>query len=458
MGRVLDAIEELGELDNTLVIYIQGDNGASAEGGPNGLLNEMTFFNAIPEDFAEVERRMGELGGPNTFNHYPIGWAHAMDTPFQWTKQVASHFGGTRNGLVMSWPARIKDVGGIRSQFHHVIDIYPTILEAAGVQSPSVLNGVPQKPVEGVSMAYSFDDAEAPSHRQTQYFEMLGNRALYNKGWVAATTPPTPPWSSSGGDVKVLDYQWELYRVTDDFSQANNLAAKEPAKLRELQDLFWVEAAKYNVLPLDNSKVERLDTANRPSLTRGRSVFTYFPGQVRIPEGAAPDVKNKSFKIAASVEIPEGGSDGMLITQGGRFSGWALYLLGGKPVFCYNLAGVDRYFATGKDKLAPGKHTVELDFKMDGAGLGKGGTATLLVDGQPAGEGMIARTLPFRMSLDETLDVGEDTGTPVSEDYRVPFKFTGTIGRVAVRLGEEQLSAEEQKTFDEVRSLGAKAQ
>ncbi|MCJ7754565.1 MAG: sulfatase-like hydrolase/transferase, partial [Thermoanaerobaculales bacterium] len=438
MGRILDAIEELGELDNTLVIYIQGDNGASAEGGPNGLLNEMTFFNAIPEDFAEVERRMDELGGPNTFNHYPIGWAHAMDTPFQWTKQVASHFGGTRNGLVISWPARIKDVGGIRSQFHHVIDIYPTILEAVGVESPSILNGVPQKPVEGVSMAYTFDDANAPSHRHTQYFEMLGNRAIYNDGWVAATTPPTPPWSSSGGNVKVLDYQWELYRVTDDFSEANNLVAKEPAKLREMQDLFWVEAAKYNVLPLDNSKVERLDTANRPSLTRGRTVFTYYPGQVRIPEGAAPDVKNKSFKIAATVEIPEGGAEGMLITQGGRFAGWALYLLGGKPVFCYNLAGVDRYYAAGKDKLAPGKHTVELDFKSEGPGLGKGGTATILVDGKPAGEGKIARTLPFRMSLDETLDCGEDTGTPVSEDYHLPFKFTGTIGKVAIRLGEEK--------------------
>jgi arylsulfatase len=458
MGRILDAIQELGELDNTLVIYIQGDNGASAEGGPNGLLNEMTFFNAIPEDFAEVERRMGELGGPNTFNHYPIGWAHAMDTPFQWTKQVASHFGGTRNGLVISWPARIKDVGGVRPQFHHVIDIYPTLLEAAGVESPSVLNGVTQKPVEGVSMVYTFDDAKAPSHRRTQYFEMLGNRAIYHDGWVAATTPPTPPWSSSGGDVKVLDYQWELYRVTDDFSEANNLAAKEPAKLRELQDLFWVEAAKYNVLPLDNSKVERLDTANRPSLTRGRSVFTYYPGQVRIPEGAAPDVKNKSFKIAATVEIPEGGAEGMLLTQGGRFAGWALYLLGGKPVFCYNLAGVDRYYATGKDKLTPGKHTVELDFKSDGPGLGKGGTATLLVDGKPVGEGKIARTLPFRMSLDETLDCGEDTGTPISEDYHVPFKFTGMIGKVAVRLGDEKLSPEEQKTFDEVRRLRVMAQ
>jgi arylsulfatase len=458
MGRILDAIKDLGELDNTLVIYIQGDNGASAEGGPNGLLNEMTFFNAIPEDFAEVERRMGELGGPMTFNHYPIGWAHAMDTPFQWTKQVASHFGGTRNGMVISWPARIKNVGGVRSQFHHVIDVYPTILEAVGVQSPSVLNGVTQKPVEGVSMVYAFDNAKAPSHRTTQYFEMLGNRALYHDGWVAATTPPTPPWSSSGGDVKVLDYKWELYRVTDDFSEANNLVAKEPAKLKELQDLFWVEAAKYNVLPLDNNKVERLDTANRPSLTRGRSLFTYFQGQVRIPEGAAPDVKNKSFKIVASVEVPAGGADGMLITQGGRFAGWGFYLLGGKPVFCYNLAGVDRYYATGKDKLAPGKHTVELDFKTDGAGLGKGGTATILVDGKPAGEGKIARTLPFRMSLDETLDCGEDTGTPVSEDYQVPFRFAGTIGKVAIRLGTEKLTPDENRQFDEIRGRGVMAE
>ena len=312
MGRVLDAIEAQGELDNTLVIYIQGDNGASGEGGLQGLLNEMTFFNAIPEDFQEVLRRMDELGGPNTFNHYPVGWAHAMDTPFQWAKQVASHFGGTRNGLVISWPARIKDRGGIRSQFHHIIDIMPTILEAAGVPAPTSINGVPQKPVEGVSMAYTFDDAQAPSKRVTQYFEMLGNRAIYHDGWVATTTPPTPPWSSTGGDVAVLDYQWELYRITDDFTQANNLAAKEPAKLKELQELFWKEAEKYNVLPIDNSKVERLDVSNRPSLTAGRDTFTYFPGLVRIPEGAAPDIKNKSWRIEAEVVIPEGGAEGIL--------------------------------------------------------------------------------------------------------------------------------------------------
>lgn len=454
MGRVVDAIEELGQLDNTLVIYIQGDNGASAEGGPNGLLNEMTFFNAIPEEFSEVKRRMDELGGPTTFNHYPIGWAHAMDTPFQWTKQVASHFGGTRNGLVISWPARIKDVGGVRQQFHHVIDIYPTILEAVGVESPSMLNGVPQKSVDGVSMVYAFDDAKAPSRRKTQYFEMLGNRAIYSDGWVAATTPPTPPWSSSGGDVKVLDYKWELYKVTDDFSQSENLAEKEPAKLRELQDLFWVEAARNDVLPLDNSKVERLDTSNRPSLTRGRSVFAYFPGQVRIPEGAAPDVKNKSFRIAAAVEIPEGGADGMLLTQGGRFSGWGLYILGGKPVFCYNLAGVERFVVTGTEVLPAGKHLIEFDFKYDGPGLGKGGVAKVMVNGKVVGEGKFGRTLPFRMSLDETLDCGEDTGTPVSEDYRVPFRFAGNLGRVAIRLGEEKLSEEDQKLFDEVISRG----
>ncbi|MFN7287460.1 MAG: arylsulfatase, partial [Verrucomicrobiota bacterium] len=347
MGRVLDAIEAQGELDNTLVVYIQGDNGASSEGGMNGLLNEMTFFNAIPEDFSEVMRRMDELGGPNTFNHYPVGWAHSMNTPFQWAKQVSSHFGGTRNGLVISWPARIKDKGSIRTQFHHVIDIMPTLLEAAGVPAPTSINGVPQKPVEGVSMLYSFDNAGAPSRRTTQYFEMLGNRAIYHDGWLASTTPPTPPWSSSGGNVDVLDYKWELYRITDDFTQANNLAAREPEKLKELQEIFWKEAEKYNALPIDNSKVERLDVSNRPSLTTGRNTFTYFPGLVRIPEGAAPDTKNKSWRIEADVVIPEGGAEGVILTHGGRFAGYALYLLDNKPVFCYNLAGVARYFVKG---------------------------------------------------------------------------------------------------------------
>ena len=452
MGRILDAIAEQGELDNTLVIYIQGDNGASAEGGPNGLLNEMTVFNAIPEDFKEVLRRMDELGGPNTFNHYPIGWAHAMDTPFQWTKQIASHWGGTRNGLVISWPARIKDRGGIRTQFHHVIDIYPTILEAVGVPAPTSINGVAQKPVEGVSMAYTFDNAKAPSRHRTQYFEMFGNRAIYHDGWVAATTPGVAPWDTAaemqGRLPAVLDYQWELYNVSEDFSEANNLAAKEPAKLKELQELFWTEAAKYNVLPIENGRIDRFDVSNRPSLTTGREEFTYYPGLVRIPEGAAPDLKNKSYQIKAEVEIPKSGAEGMLITHGGRFSGWGLYLLKGKPVFHYNLAGVARYTIAGKDTLAPGKHTILFDFKYDG-GLGKGGVGTLLVDGKKVATGRIERTLPFRLSLDETLDCGEDTGTPISEDYRVPFKFTGTLAKVVIDLTPENLTAEDQQRLHE---------
>lgn len=451
MGRVLDAIEEMGELDDTLVIYIQGDNGASAEGGPNGLLNEMTFFNAIPEDFAEVRRRMDELGGPTTFNHYPIGWAHAMDTPFQWTKQIASHFGGTRNGLVISWPARIKDKGGIRTQFHHVIDVSPTILEATGVASPTSLNGVAQKPVEGTSMVYTFDAPAEPSRHRVQYFEMLGNRAIYEDGWVAATTPPTPPWSSMGGDVGVLDYAWELYDVTRDFSQADDLAAKEPERLKRMQDLFLVEAKKYDVLPLDNSKVQRLDTANRPSLTRGRSVFTFWPGLTRIPEGAAPDTKNKSFSIVASLEVPKGGGEGMILTHGGRFAGWGLWMQKGKPVYCYNLAGVERTCVTGNAVVPPGRHVVGMDFGYDGSGIGKGGTATLTVDGKPAGSVRIPRTLGYRLSLDETLDCGEDTGTPVAETYDLPFTFRGRIEKVAVRLGDQVLDPAQQREFDAVR-------
>jgi arylsulfatase len=439
MGRVLDTIEAQGELDNTLVIYIQGDNGASGEGGLQGLLNEMTFFNAIPEDFSEIVRRMDELGSPSTFNHYPVGWAHAMDTPFQWAKQVASHFGGTRNGLVISWPDRIKDKGAVRSQFHHVIDIMPTILEAAGVPAPSSINGVTQKPIEGVSMTYTFDQPDAPSKRQTQYFEMLGNRAIYHDGWVAATTPPTPPWSSAGGNVAVLDYQWELYHITNDFSQSQNLAASEPAKLKELQDLFWAEAEKYNVLPIDNSKVERLDVSNRPSLTAGRNAFTFFPGLVRIPEGAAPDTKNKSWRIEADLVIPDSGAEGIILTHGGRFSGYALYLLDSKPVFTYNLAGVARYSITAKDKLAPGKHSLVFDFKYDG-GLGKGGTASISSGNSTLASGRIDRTLPFRLSLDETLDCGEDTGTPVTEDYaqKMPFKFSGELKQAVIRLNPDK--------------------
>jgi arylsulfatase A-like enzyme len=451
MGRVVDAIADMGKLDNTLIIYIQGDNGASAEGGPQGLLNEMSFFNAIPEDFSEVMRRMDELGGPTTFNHYPIGWAHAMDTPFQWTKQIASHFGGTRNGMVISWPDRIKDKGGIRTQFHHVIDIAPTILEVAGLQMPAMLNGVPQKPIEGVSMVYSFDDPKAASTRRTQYFEMFANRAIYNDGWVAATTPPLAPWAS-GKTIPVDDYKWELYDITKDFSQANNLAAKEPQKLREMQELFWIEAARHNVLPLDNSKLERMNVDNRPSLTRGRGLFTYYPGMTRIPEGSAPSILNKSFKIGAELTIPAAGAEGVLVTQGGRFNGWGLYVLAGKPVFHYNTVGVFRYTVAAPDQLSAGNHTIVLDFTYDGGGLGKPGTAKLLVDGKQVAEGRIERTIAFRISADETLDIGEDTGTPVSEDYHVPFRFTGDLKKLSIQLTDAPLTAEEQAEIERMRA------
>jgi arylsulfatase len=452
MGRILDAIEEMGKLDNTLVIYIQGDNGASAEGTPQGLLNEVAIMNGIPEDFKQVLARMDELGSVMTYNHYPVGWAHAMDTPFQWTKQIASHFGGTRNGLVISWPARIKDQGGIRPQFHHVIDIAPTIIEAVGVQAPDVLNGVPQKPIEGVSMAYSFANAKAPSMRRTQYFEMLGNRAIYSDGWVAATAPARLPWVVLGKAPDVDAYTWELYHVAEDFSQAVNLADKEPKKLRELQDLFWIEAAKNNVLPIDNSLVERFDVSIRPSLTRGRSVFTYFDGMTRIPEGTAPNLKNKSFKIGADVNIPASGANGVIATQGGRFNGWGLYLLDGKPVFHYNLVGVQRFTFAGKEKLAPGQHVILVDFKYDGGGIGKGGTVTLSIDDKKVAEGRIDRTYPIRVTLDETLDIGEDTGTPVSEEYKVPFKFTGKLNRVLIRLSDEKLSAEDEEQMRRARA------
>ncbi|TWU08926.1 Arylsulfatase [Symmachiella macrocystis] len=457
-GRVVDAVEELGELDNTLVIYIMGDNGASAEGSAQGLLNEMTFFNNIKEPFEQVLAKIDDLGGPMTFNHYPIGWAHAMDTPFQWTKQVASHFGGTRNALAISWPKGIKARGELRTQFHHVIDIMPTILDAAGLEQPVSVYGVDQAPVEGVSMRYAFDDAKAPSKRSTQYFEMFANRAIYNDGWVATTTPTTPPWVSIAEATDPIDgYKWELYNVDKDFSQSNNLADSEPDRLRELQRLFYIEAVKYDVLPLDNSKVERLDVSNRPSNIRGLSEFTYYDGMVRIPEGSAPDLKNKSFGISAVIEVPEDGAEGVLMTQGGRFAGVGLYLLEGRPVFHYNLCGVERYTVAGKDKLKPGKHVVTLDFNYDG-GVGEGGEATLSVDGKKVDSKKLPRTIAFRMSLDETLDIGEDTGTPISEDYEVPFKFTGELKKVTINITEHKLDKEQLQKYREGRLKAALAQ
>jgi arylsulfatase len=446
VGRVLKAIEALGQLDNTLVIYIVGDNGASAEGSFQGALNEIAGINGVTEDYRDVLAHRDDLGTWRTHNHYPVGWAHAMDTPFQWTKQIASHYGGTRNAMVISWPARIKDRGGIRSQWHHIIDIVPTIYEVTGVPPPSVVNGVAQKPIEGVSMAYTFDNPAAPSARRTQYFEMMGNRAIYHDGWLAGTTPMRPPWEPTefAGDV-ISGYTWELYHVAEDFSQAVDLARQNPEKLRELQLLFYAEAAKHNVLPLDHSTLARVDVSIRPSLTRGRTEFTYFQGLTRIPEGTAPDVKNKSFRITADVLLPKGDEQGVVLTQGGLSAGYALLFKGGKPVFHYNFLNIEHFGIAAKEALTPGRHTVVFDFRYDGGGIGRGGTGTISVDGTSVAQGRIDRTVPFRFSLDESFDVGEDTGTPVAEDYDVPFRFTGQIEKVVVTLGRTTLSAADQE-------------
>lgn len=352
-----------------------------------------------------------------------------------------------------------KARGEIRSQFHHVIDILPTILEAADVPEPMSVYGVEQAPVEGVSMVYSFDNAKAPSTRATQYFEMFANRAIYNDGWVATTTPTTPPWVAVAEAIDPIDgYQWELYNVEEDFSQAKNVAAAHPEKLRELQRLFYIEAVKHDVLPLDNSKVERLDVQNRPSLTRGRKEFVYYDDMTRIPEGSAPDLKNKSFGISAVVNVPDDGTEGMIMTQGGRFCGVGLYMLKGRPVFHYNVCGVDRHTVQAPDPLGPGRHVVTVDFNYDGGGVGKGGTLTLTVDGKTVGSKQVPRTVAFRMSLDETLDIGVDTGTPVAEDYAVPFRFTGEVEKVTISLADHKLTEGELQKYREGRLKGAVSQ
>ena len=462
IGRLLDAVKDSGQLENTLVIYIMGDNGASAEGTLQGTTNEVgTAANGVPESLPYLLSMMDQLGGPMAYNHYPVGWAHAMDAPMQWTKQVASHFGGTRNGMVISWPARIKNKGGIRSQFGHVIDIVPTIYEAAGITPPTVMDGVKQKPLEGVSLVYTFDNPKAPTRHTTQYFEMIGNRAIYKDGWMASTTPLRLPWVTSGYEPNPDDFKWELYNINQDFSQANNLAEKNPGKLKELQDAFDVEAKKYNVYPLDSSMASRADPAIRPSLTRGRTEFTYYPGMIRIPEGSAPNFKNHSWTIAAEVTIPEKGADGVMATIGGRFGGWALLMQDSKPQFAYAFSNQPEHkFRVVSDQPIPaGNHVVRFNFKYDGGGIGKGATGTLFVDGKQVAQGQIPRTIPIRFSLDETFDVGEDTGSPVVEDYadKMPFPFTGTLNKFVVILEPEKLTEAERKQLLEEEASASMA-
>ncbi|HEU5118019.1 MAG TPA: arylsulfatase, partial [Isosphaeraceae bacterium] len=432
VGRVIDAIEELGELDNTLILYMAGDNGSSAEGGLNGLLNEMTFFNAIPEPLDRKLAALNTLGGPEHYNHFPAAWAWAMDTPFQWTKQVASHFGGTRNGLAISWPNGIKARGEIRHQFHHVIDLAPTILEVVGVTFPSEFNGVAQKPIEGISMTYTFNDANAPDRRTTQYFEMLGNQGLYHDGWMASALRGVP-WLSEPEPGDLLNMPWELYHVEDDFTQAVNLADQEPEKLQELIKLFFAEAAEHNVLPLDDRKTERLNVENRPSLTEGRRSF-HYPALLRLPEGATPDLKHRNHTISARVVIPEKGAEGMLVTLGGRFAGFGLYLQHGKLVYHYNLAGVERFSVASENPLPTGEVTLRMQYRSDSDKPGSGASVTLFVNDNKIGQGRVERTLPNRFTLDETLDVGFDTGTPIVDDYQLPFAFTGRLNSLFIDL------------------------
>ncbi|MDF5739811.1 MULTISPECIES: arylsulfatase [unclassified Nostoc] len=433
IGRLIDAVAQLGELDNTLVIYVVGDNGASAEGGLTGTVNELKFFNGVPENLPQLLASYDELGSPKTFNHFPAAWAWAVNSPFQWTKQIASHFGGTRNPLVISWGAGIKDQGSIRSQFHHVIDIAPTILEVAGITAPEEVNGFKQQPIEGTSLVYTFDHPDTSSHRQTQYFEMLGNRAIYDQGWVAAARHGRLPWERTAkGDFDTDP--WELYNIAEDFSEANNLAAENPDKLEKLQKLFLKEARKYKVLPLDDRALERFDVKTRPSLTAGRTTFSYYPGAVGIPEGSAPDLKNRSFSITANVEIPESGAEGILLTQGGRFAGWSFFLEDGKPTYVYNYANAVRYIIQSPEKLSSGKSTLRFNFDYDGGAVGAGGTGKLFINDQQVAEGRVEKTIAYRLALDETFDVGRDTGTPVVDTYQVPFAFTGNLQQVSLEL------------------------
>ncbi len=435
VGRLADAIEAMGEMDNTLFIYIFGDNGSSAEGGLTGTFNETIVLNALPDLVEDQLLHLNEWGGPMSYPHFQAGWAVATNTPFQWTKQVASHYGGTRNPLVVHWPKGIKAKGELRSQWHHVTDIAPTVMEAAGLPFPNSVNGATQKPFEGVSLMYSFDAPDAADRHTTQYFEMFGNRAIYHDGWVAATKHRTP-WAAAA-DGPLDQDKWELYHVAEDFSQANDLAASNPDKLKELQGLFMEEAIKYNVLPLDDRTFERFNAAiaGRPDLMGDRTSLTVYPGMTHMTENTFINVKNRSHTITAEVEIPKGGGEGVILAQGGRFAGWSLYMKGGKVSYVHNWVGKERYTITAPRPVAPGKATIRYEFAYEGDKPGSGGTGTISVNGKKVAEGRIGNTTPFLFSADETADVGMDEATPVTEDYAEgDNEFTGKIKKVTVEL------------------------
>jgi arylsulfatase A-like enzyme len=462
IGRLIHQIEDMGKLDNKLIIYIAGDNGNSAEGSLIGTPNEVASLQGIEIPVEDQLKYFYDVwGSDKTYPHMAVPWTWAFDTPFSWTKQIASHFGGTRQGVAISWPKVIKDKGGIRNQFHHFIDIVPTILEATSIPAPAVVDGIPQKPIEGVSMMYTFDtkNANAPSTRTTQYFEMMGDHALYHNGWIASTKVVRPPWDIAGAvtqDPAGLPY--ELYDLSKDWTQFDNVAAEHPDKLKELESLFWAEAHKYQVLPLDATVATRV-IAPRPSLAAGRTEFTWSGEITGTPNGDAPS--NSSYNFKAAVDIPQGGAEGMIVTQGGRFGGYGFYVLRGKPVFLYNFVDLKRTRWEGHDALPPGRHTLEFDFKYDGlgvgtlafnnvSGIGRGGTGVLKVDGTEVTRRTIEHSIPLLMQWDESFDIGADAGTPVDdEDYQVPFRFTGKLDKITPKIDRPKLTPEDERRLKE---------
>ncbi len=466
IGRVIQAIEDMGKLDNTLVIYISGDNGGSTEGTVNGTPNEIAMFNGVNVPVEDQLKNFYDVwGSEQTYNHMAAPWSWAFSTPFSWTKQVASHFGGTRQGMAIMWPKVIKDKGGIRHQFHHVIDIVPTILEAAQLKQPEVVDGIKQSPIEGVSLAYTFDkaNADAPSKHKTQYFEMMGDHAIYHDGWIASTKVMRPPWIMNQPiSQDPAGFPWELYDLSKDWTQSDDIADKNPAKLKELEKIFWEEAKKYQVLPLDATVTARMITP-RPSITAGRNVFTWTQPLTGTPNGDAPSILNTSYNFKAEVEIPDSGAEGMLITQGGRFGGYGFYVLKNKPVFTWNLVGLKRVRWEGAEALTAGKHTLEFDFKYDGlgmgtlafnnmSGIGQGGSGVLKVDGKVVAEQKMEHSLPITLQWDEALDIGSDTLTGVDDkDYQSPFAFTGKLDKVTLTIDRPTLSPDDIKKLEQAQ-------
>jgi arylsulfatase A-like enzyme len=467
IGRVVQAVQDMGKLDNTLIIYISGDNGSSAEGTLIGTPNEVAMFNGVDVPVEDQLKFFYDLWGTDqTYNHMAVPWTWAFDTPFSWTKQIASHFGGTRQGMCVSWPGHIKDVGGVRTQFHHVIDVVPTILEACGIPAPENVDGIKQAPIEGVSFAYTFDSANAktPSRHKTQYFEMFGDHAIYHEGWIASTKVVRPPWEVSGkvNQDPFNNVTWELYDLSKDWTQSEDLAAKHPEKVKELADIFRKEAEKYQVLPLDASVATRL-VAPRPNITAGRTEFVYTRPMTGLPQGDSPLLLNCSYTITADIELPKDGAEGMLLTSGGRFGGYGFYLLKGKPVFTWNMVDLKRIRWEGTSAVPAGKHTVEFDFKYDGlgagtlafnnmSGIGRSGTGVLKVDGKEVAKQKMEHTLPLILQWDESFDIGSDTGTPVDDkDYQIPFKFTGKLNKLTVKVDRPKLSPDDIKQLEQAQ-------